>query len=50
MDDREVAIATMVAATLGRVRAEHEAAEEDDGDDEHDPGHDADPRGDGGQS
>jgi hypothetical protein len=43
------AATTPVMSTPG-VRAEDEAAEEDDGDDEHGARHDADPRGDGGES
>jgi hypothetical protein len=42
------ATTTPVMATPG-VRAEDEAAEEDDGDDEYGACHDADPRGDGGE-
>jgi len=42
------AATTPVMSTPG-VRAEDEATEEDDGDDEHGARHDADPRGDGGE-
>lgn len=43
-----MARAVVVAATAG-AHTEEEAGEEDDGDDEYDAGHDADPSGHGGQ-
>jgi hypothetical protein len=42
-------VATVTVMSTSGVRAENEAAEEDDGDDEHGARHDADPCSDGGE-